>query len=185
MAAFKILLGFLVLGAASAETGLAEGATETKQNVSTAKEMEPTLASNNFLHCSCGIDCQKDVGKQHGFQLHQGCSCLSCNLRGAEPKPVEGSASPEDFLALLAAQDREWDAAAMPGDSQLAFCRCGSLENSCRSCEQTSRSSRVPGKWEATCPCGTQCLKRLQSFGGAGFCVKRGCISCGFMGTLP
>lgn len=37
MAAFKVMLGFLVIGAASAETGLAEGAAESKQNVTTDK----------------------------------------------------------------------------------------------------------------------------------------------------
>eukprot|EP00438_Fugacium_kawagutii_P017143 Skav217506 [mRNA] locus=scaffold1908:359432:363132:- [translate_table: standard] len=176
MAALKFLLGFLVLGAASAETGHAEGA-ERKQNVSTAKEMlEPTAdVSKNFLHCPCGLDCQKDLGKEHGFQLLQGCSCLSCNLRGAaeSASPLEGSAGAGDFVALLAEQDQDWDAASVPGDSQLTFCRCGSLEKSCRSCEQTSKS-----RHGATCPCGSVCLKRLQWFGGNGWCIRRQCNSC-------
>eukprot|EP00438_Fugacium_kawagutii_P006362 Skav208408 [mRNA] locus=scaffold1179:384742:386905:+ [translate_table: standard] len=75
----------------------------------------------------------------HGFQLHQGCGCLSCNLRGAtESEPAEGAkvegVKAEDLLALLAEQEQDWDAASVPGDSQLTFCRCGSLGNSCRSC---------------------------------------------------
>eukprot|EP00438_Fugacium_kawagutii_P017144 Skav217507 [mRNA] locus=scaffold1908:367552:369365:- [translate_table: standard] len=171
MAALKLLLGFLVLGAASAETGHAEGA-ESKQNVPTAEEVEPTAVSTNFLHCPCGLDCQKDMGEEHGFQLHQTCSCLSCNLRGApEMKHVEGSASADDFLALLAEQDHDWDAASVPGDSQLTFCRCGSLENSCRKCEE-------PSKTRASCPCGTLCLKRLQWNGGVGWCIQRRCLPC-------
>eukprot|EP00438_Fugacium_kawagutii_P017146 Skav217509 [mRNA] locus=scaffold1908:385708:390574:- [translate_table: standard] len=171
MAALKLLLGLLVTAAADV------GAAESKQNVSTVKEMlEPTV-SNNFLHCSCGIDCQKDLGKEHGFQLHQGCSCLSCNLRGAAEfvKPVEGTASADDFLALLAEQDRDWDAASVPGDSQLTFCRCGSLENSCSSCEEPSKTRSGA---TATCPCGTVCLRRLQWFGGVGWCIRRQCIPC-------
>eukprot|EP00438_Fugacium_kawagutii_P018566 Skav207304 [mRNA] locus=scaffold533:117586:129745:+ [translate_table: standard] len=95
---------------------------------------------SSFLHCPCGIDCQKDMGKEHGFQLHQGCGCVSCNLRGAtESKPAE-SVKAEDLLALLAEQEQDWDAASVPGDSQLTFCRCGSLGNSCRSCSPSSQS---------------------------------------------
>eukprot|EP00438_Fugacium_kawagutii_P006361 Skav208407 [mRNA] locus=scaffold1179:379718:382448:+ [translate_table: standard] len=185
--AFKLLLGLMMIGAAFAETGLAEGAVPSKQNVSAAKEtLEPTInvserstfqrcpcgvdcsrettvdvfqrsssgrqcpcrvdcenvgvfQRSNFLHCACGVDCQKDMGKEHGFQLHQGCGCLSCNLRGAtESEPAEGAkvegVKAEDLLALLAEQEQDWDAASVPGDSQLTFCRCGSLGNSCRSC---------------------------------------------------
>eukprot|EP00438_Fugacium_kawagutii_P032014 Skav224609 [mRNA] locus=scaffold3477:79935:91118:- [translate_table: standard] len=208
--AFKLLIG-LMIGAASAETGLAEGAVPSKQNESTAKELDPTVdVSNNFLHCPCGVDCQKDMGKEHGFDLHQGCGCLSCNLRGAteskpaegslmrsatEPKPAEGSdnawpflgvlmrsapepkpaegAKAEDLLALLAEQE-DWDAASVPGDSQLTFCRCGSLGNSCRSCSQPSSQSRSG----ASCPCGTLCLKRLDWAGGVGWCIQRQCLKC-------
>eukprot|EP00438_Fugacium_kawagutii_P006360 Skav208406 [mRNA] locus=scaffold1179:374325:378700:+ [translate_table: standard] len=174
--AFKLVLGLMMIRAASAETGL-EGAVPSKQNVSAAKEtLEPSVVvSNNFLHCPCGIDCQKDMGKEHGFQLHQGCGCLSCNLRGAaESKPAEGSAKAEDFLALLAEQEHDWDAASVPGDSQLTFCRCGSLGNSCRSCSPSSQS-----RSGVSCPCGTLCLHRFMDMsGGSGWCVHRQCINC-------
>eukprot|EP00438_Fugacium_kawagutii_P010600 Skav209971 [mRNA] locus=scaffold3013:24944:27986:- [translate_table: standard] len=175
--AFKLLLGLMMLGAASAETGLAEGAVPSKQNVSAAKEpSRDVLATSSFLHCPCGIDCQKDMGKEHGFDLHQGCSCLSCNLRGAsgatESKPAEG-AKAEDFLALLAEQEQDWDAASVPGDSQLTFCRCGSLGNSCRSCSQSSQS-----RFRPSCPCGTLCLKGRLWTGGFWGCAKHQCIKC-------
>eukprot|EP00438_Fugacium_kawagutii_P018564 Skav207302 [mRNA] locus=scaffold533:113320:115647:+ [translate_table: standard] len=186
--AFKLLLGLMMIGAASAETGLAEGAAPSKQNVSAAKEtLEPTVnvsqrsnlqrcpcgvdcsrettvdvfqrsnsrrqcpcrvdcenvgvfqrsnlqrcpcgvdcsgettvdvfqRSNSlycpcrtdcssFLHCPCGIDCQKDMGKEHGFQLHQGCGCVSCNLRGATESKTAERGKAEDLLALLAEQE--------------------------------------------------------------------------------
>eukprot|EP00438_Fugacium_kawagutii_P021165 Skav201562 [mRNA] locus=scaffold152:27457:28966:+ [translate_table: standard] len=70
--AFKLLLGLMMIGAASADTGLAEGAVPNKQNVSAAKEtLEPTsdvFVSSSFLHCPCGIDCQKDMGKDRSLQ---------------------------------------------------------------------------------------------------------------------
>eukprot|EP00438_Fugacium_kawagutii_P022764 Skav209807 [mRNA] locus=scaffold2415:77782:80506:+ [translate_table: standard] len=200
--AFKLLLGLMMIGAASAETGIAEGAVPSEQNVSAAKEtLEPTVnvsersnlqrcpcgvdcsrettvdvfqrsssgrqcpcrtdcenvgvfqrsnlqrcpcgvdcsrettvdvfqrsssgrqcpcrtdcenvgvfQRSNFLHCPNGVDCQKDMGKEHGFQLHQGCGCLSGNLRGAtESEPAEGAkvegVKTEDLLALLAEQE--------------------------------------------------------------------------------
>eukprot|EP00438_Fugacium_kawagutii_P000387 Skav234116 [mRNA] locus=scaffold4487:145867:148299:- [translate_table: standard] len=117
--------------------------------------------SNNFLHCSCGIDCQKDMGKEHGFQLLQGCSCR-CNLRGAAA-PVEGTA--EDFVALLAEQDRDWDASA----GVLPLRLLGELLQKLR------RTIEDPIR---ACPCGTVCLKRLQWFGGVGWCIRRQCIPC-------
>eukprot|EP00438_Fugacium_kawagutii_P024619 Skav207648 [mRNA] locus=scaffold2758:61244:65528:+ [translate_table: standard] len=142
--AFTILLGLMMIGAASSETGVAQGAVPSQQNVS--EPSRDVLETSSFLHCPCGIDCQKDVGKEHGFDLHQGCGCLSCNLRGAtESKPAEG-AKAEELLALLAEQEQDWDAASVPGDSQLTFCRCGSLGNSCRSCSPSSqsRSGQLP-----------------------------------------
>eukprot|EP00438_Fugacium_kawagutii_P032829 Skav224521 [mRNA] locus=scaffold388:358035:362026:+ [translate_table: standard] len=151
--ALTLLLGLMMIGAASSETGVAEGAVPSQQNVSAAKDLRRCVCASSFLHCPCGIDCQKNMGKEHGFDLHQGCSCLSCNLRGAtESKPAEG-AKAEDLLTLLAEQEQDWDAASVPGDSQLTFCRCGSLGNSCRSC---SPSSQSPLKWLNRDPPGHQ-----------------------------
>eukprot|EP00435_Cladocopium_sp_Y103_P068375 s202_g31.t1 len=161
----------MVLGAADA------GVTGTLSNVTATKEMLEPMEAGNFLHCPCGIDCQTDLGKEHGFQLQQGCSCTSCALRGsAVPAPgAAGNVSAAELLAMMA-EEQEWDAASVPGDSQLLFCRCGVLTGACRSCEETqTRSSSRHG---LTCPCGARCLRRLQWFGGNGWCVKRACIPC-------
>lgn len=170
--ALKLLLGLMALNAADA------GVTGALSNVTATKEMLEPMEAGNFLHCPCGIDCQSDMGKEHGFQLQQGCSCGSCALRGASSKAAPSSAanvSAAELLAMMAGE-QEWDAASVPGDSQLLFCRCGVLNEACRSCgQETLRSSSRHG---LTCPCGARCLRRLQWFGGNGWCVKRACIPC-------
>mmetsp|Transcript_110951 Transcript_110951/g.155778 ORF Transcript_110951/g.155778 Transcript_110951/m.155778 type:complete len:164 (+) Transcript_110951:81-572(+) len=146
------------------------GKCDVSANVTNTTEEMTNAPWGSFIECSCGLQCQVDLQTQHSFQLGKGCGCTSCRLRkssAAVKAPEVKAPEATEFLAMLAEEEQDWDAASVPGDSHL-FCRCGTNGNACQSCS-TTRSS---------CPCGTRCLRRLQWFGGAGWCIRRQCIPC-------
>eukprot|EP00434_Breviolum_minutum_P012524 symbB.v1.2.011034.t1/scaffold733.1/size168030/5 len=120
-------LAFLCLVLGSADEVAHLKATESLPDLKAATLTNASL--ENFVNCTCGLTCGKQLGSLGIFSIAQSCACNTCaksNLRGSVEMKEEQIDSPEKVSSKISLPVGDtWDSAHL--GTSLLFCRCGKL----------------------------------------------------------